>query len=1524
MPQPPTDRRNTEPAAPQAPNPDTTQADAGILPPTAATTDAALPSAHPPDALALGADTGNDTQVPPSLIGDAAYTAPTEPAPPRPDVPPVVGIVCSAGGLKALEEFFAAVPPDSGLAWLVMPHLAPDQPSLLAGLLGKHSTIPVGAAVDGVVPAKNRAYIAQPGAGVTLRGGRIRIEQLQGTAGRRAALDAVLVSLAEDLGAAALGVVLSGSGDAGVKGLRAIVNAGGLGVVQQPATADYPDMPQAAIDAGLADLALPPAQIPIALVEHTRPGGEAVLKDFSPEPSEQNALRRLLALLRVRTRYDFRDYRPSMVSRRIRRRMDQLGIGRTEDYLARLRGETDELKHLNQDLMIGVTGFFRDEEAFAELRDHVIEPLVHRHRGEAPLRIWVPGCATGEEAYSIAMLAIETFSAGGRAANVQVFATDIDETALERARHGVYTEAAMQGLSRERRARFFTNLGGGRQQVSKALRECVVFAVQNLLRDPPFSRIDLVSCRNVLIYLKPEAQEQVIARFHFALSPGGFLFLGNAEAVGRHTDLFETVSKRWRIFVRIGSSRSDVFGAATAGVQPPTLPPEPQSGTNHALGRFKDTARRALCELYAPAAVLINAGYEILYYQGPTTDYLELPTGEPTRSLVEMLRKGLVTPVRGACQAALTHGKASRVRDAKVLRGTTRVPVEVLVHPVRESRLAERLLLVTFRDRDPAPAASSEAAEDADGAELTAIEQLEFELRATRDDLHSTIEELQTANEQLKAANEEMASTNEEMQSTNEELQTAKEELQSVNEELATVNSQMQEKVAEVEQRNDDITNLLASSNTITVFLDRELRVKLFTPACKDLLNLRPGDIGRPFTEIKFRINDADLLTDCAAVLETLTPIERQLDDGSGRRWLRRVLPYRSQENRIDGVVLTLVDITVQTAAELAVRASERHYRRLFEDAPLTMLEQDWSAVAKLLRGAGPGAADPRFFAAQPDLLAACRDGIRITAVNGAARALLGIADDADAGQLRPHLCCTDKLAELLAAFASGRRVALCEDLVSTANGRRLPMLCQFALMPGNEAAMDRVLVMLLDLTAQKALEQQLADSELRLRRALRVVHEAVWEYDFTHRELWWSDEYERQFGKPAPMGESLPDWWAAGIHPDDRAGALARLQGAIDGDADAWQAEYRRQDVDRRWVPVLARGAIDRDSNGQVVRMLGCMLDVGDLKDAQRALAERELRLRSILEAAAEAIITTDADGRIESFNRAAEAMFRCTVADVAGQPIDALLARIDGRPADVLTDSRDGAPRLLHGRRGQGEWFPLELSARFVAEQNLWVLVGRDVSEQRRLERDVIELSTRQQEEVGREIHDGLGQELTALVMLAHSMRQQLKRSGADAAGDAFTQMEDYLRHALDTCRTIARGLSAEVSAPGLENALAELAAGMERAAGIDCRFSHTGHIGALGEQQAAHLYRIAQEALSNAVRHAQPTRVDISLEAGDDELILRIRDDGHGIPPGAKRGLGLRLMVYRAGMLGGTCTVTQPDGGGTLVECRVPNPR
>ncbi|WP_200240169.1 CheR family methyltransferase [Thiohalocapsa halophila] len=1440
---------------------------------------------------------------------------------------PVVGVVCSAGGLKALKALFAAVAPDSGLAWVVAPHLAPDQPSMLVELLQQHTSIPVETAAESLAPAPDHVYVSPPAQALTLRGGHMRLTPLRGSEPSRAALDRLLVSLAEDRGVAAMGVVLSGTGDAGVAGLRAIVDAGGFTVAQLPATADYAAMPEAAIDAGLADAVLTPAQIPAALLEHVGPGdGASALLGFSAEPAEQSALHRILELMRTRTRYDFRDYRQSMVGRRIRRRMELLGAARSEDYLALLRAEPTEVEELYRELMIGVSGFFRDPDAFGALREQVIEPLVQGHADEQPLRVWVPGCTTGEEAYSIAMLLLETFDEGGRAANVQVFATDIDEAALQQARQGIYTEAALQDLSTGRRERFFTSLGGARRQVVKPLREAVVFATQNLLTDPPFSRIDLISCRNVLIYLKPEAQEQIIARFHFALNEGGFLFLGSSEAVGRYINLFEALSPRWRVFRRIGPSRQDSIGIAPGSTQTPapSIASQPAWAPEQRVD-VKDTARRVLCELYAPASVLIDAGYEVLYYHGPTADYLEMPSGEPTRSLLELLRKGLRTPVRAACQTALRDRGPVRVAEAEAVRGNTRVPVEVLVYPVRESRLAKRLLLVTFRDSGPAETPlPAEVIEQTAGEAHSTIDQLEFELRATRDDLESTIDDWRSANEQLRAANEEVISTNEELQSANEELQTSQEELQSLNEELTTVNSQMQEKVTELEQRNSDINNLINSSNTVTVFLDRELRIKLFTPACQALLNLRPNDQDRPLAELQFRIDDPHLLADCRSVLESLQSAERQVGDGAGRQWLRRVLPYRDAEDRIDGVIITLVDITALAAAEAKLRASERHYRRLFEDAPIQTLEQDWSGVSETLKALGPSAADPDYYSEHPQVLADCRAGIRLTAINAAARALLGIPEDVVMPRQLPALCCAGQLDKLLAAFAAGQRVALCEDVITDAAGRELPMLCQFALIPGSETSLERVLVMMLDLSAQKALERRLADSELRLRRALQVVHEAVWEYDVLRNRLWWSDEYERQFGKPDSPPSRVRDWWVQGIHPADREAAQAKVQAAIDGTADDWQAEYRYRRPDGDYVDVLERGAVDRDADGKAMRLLGCMLDVSDLKATQQALAEREARLRAVLDAAADAIVTTDAEGHIQSFNAAAEAMFGYSADDISGTSVRKLLSATDAAQADPLVDREDRQPQLLNGHRATGDDFPLELSARFDPTQNLWVLVGRDVTEWRRLERDVIDLSTRQQEELGREIHDGLGQELTALVMLAHSLRRQLDQHQAQQSAEAFAQLEDYLRHALESCRSIARGLSAEVSAPGLENALAELAAGMERASGIPCRFTHTGPSGAVGEHQAAHLYRIAQEALSNALRHAEAKHVDMSLEVGETELTLRVRDNGQGIAPDAKRGLGLRLMAYRAGMLGGTCVAEPAAGGGTLVACRIPSAR
>jgi two-component system CheB/CheR fusion protein len=581
-----------------------------------------------------------------------------------------------------------------------------------------------------------------------------------------------------------------------------------------------------------------------------------------------------------------------------------------------LREHPDEVEHLVKDLLISVTSFFRDPEALQVLEMQVIAPMVKAKDADAPLRVWIPGCATGEEPYSIAMLLLEQLTAAQKSCNLQIFASDIGEDALEIARQGVYPESIVADVSPKRLGRFFTRVDDQSYQVTNQLREAVLFAKQNLVSDAPFSKLDLISCRNLLIYLEAEIQKKVIALLHFALNEGGYLFLGPSEAIGQQVDLFEPVSKKWRVYRRIGPSRRD-------RVEFPIVVRGEQRGAGKRLTdpagarpiNFAELTQQVLLEEYAPAAVLINRAYEILYFYGPTTRYLHQPTGEPTQDLIRMAPEGLRIKLRAVVHKAIRDQQQVVVSGVRVKRDGVFYPVKVTVKPVHVPKPADGLLLVILQDEhEPVPTQPS-------GAEVAAEEpllrQLEYELKATREDLQSTIEEMESSNEELKVSNEEVMSMNEELQSANEELESSKEELQSLNEELITVNNQLQNKVEELEASNNNLANLLSSTDIATLCLDTGFRIKWFTPATTKLLNLIATDVGRPINDIAHQPTDRDLLHDSERVLRDLTPIEKEVRTEEGYWYLRRILPYRTLGKKIEGVVVTFADVTpLKHAAE--------------------------------------------------------------------------------------------------------------------------------------------------------------------------------------------------------------------------------------------------------------------------------------------------------------------------------------------------------------------------------------------------------------------------------------------------------------------------------------------------------------------------------------------------------------------------------------------------------------------------------
>ncbi len=818
---------------------------------------------------------------------------------------PIVGIGASAGGLEALKKLFAAMPLDSGLAFIVVPHLDPGHASMMVPLLAACTAIPVSETLPEALIEPNHVYVIPPNRYLSIAEGRCLLD---GPVERsQAVLDLFLQALAEDQKDNAICIILSGTGAHGSQGVRAIKAQGGLTIAQEPAQAQFAEMPGNAIATGLVDVVCTVEQMPNRLLDHARHfAGENSAKASTSELDE------ILALLCAQGRVDFRGYRSRMLLRRIRRRMGLAHVGDINGYLTMLRGDPRELKRLERDLTISVTRFFRDPGLFEQLEKTVIPAIVAGKGDDEPIRVWVPGCATGEEAYSLGMLLLEALSAAGKRCALKIFASDIDESGLELARAAIYPHTIEADVSATRLARFFTQTGTRAWRVAPQLRQTMTFAAHNILGDMPFSRMDLVSCRNLLIYLEPAVQQRVLRVLHFALNPEACLILGPSETLGQGSALFKTVEKRWRVFrkVRLGSADASTLSGVLlpfSGLHPLAGHLQPARAEGEQIARRADLA---LLAHFAPAAVVVKPSGLIVYFHGPTGMFLDQPTGKPTQDLFLMAPMGLRAKLRAALRK-LASTQARSVRTHANLATQTGAQRMVRVRGLRlaGSTDSEPLFLLAF---DEAPVEGRSRA----AAPALAASAIDAQVTLLREELQIRLGELQDTNENLKSSAEELMSVNEEMQSANEELETSKEELQSLNEELTTVNGQLQEKVDELLQATDHMDNLLRSSDIAVLFLDRGMHIRWFSPAVQPLINLIASDLGRPVVDIALRVTDPALLADAQSVLQTLAPTAREVRDDRSQWWLRRIVPYRAADQRIDGVVITFVDIdAVKVAA---------------------------------------------------------------------------------------------------------------------------------------------------------------------------------------------------------------------------------------------------------------------------------------------------------------------------------------------------------------------------------------------------------------------------------------------------------------------------------------------------------------------------------------------------------------------------------------------------------------------------------
>lgn len=848
----------------------------------------------------------------------------------------IVGVGASAGGVEALEQLFASMPDQLEAALVVITHLSAHRESLLAEIIGRRTKMPVVNATHGGRVQPGHIYVLPAEHVLTLQGSELILQHLESGQRERNPIDVFFSSIAKQWHERSVGIVLSGAGTDGTLGIKAIKEEGGLTIAQGHGASGpaYDSMPSSAVASGLVDLVLPAEEIGTKLQQYVRGlhALDAIADDADERSSAEHrdgALQEIHATLRKRIGHDFRSYKEKTFLRRVHRRMQVRQVGSLQDYLELLQSDADETRLLFRDLLIGVTAFFRDSEAFAALESEVI-PRLFEHAGAGDtIRVWVPGCATGEEAYSIALLLREHMSKLDVVPKVQVFATDIDEPALAVARAGRYPAPMLENVSPQRLKRFF-RADAQSYVLAKEVRDLCIFSSHSVVRDPPFSRMDMVSCRNLLIYFNAGLQDNVLPVFHYALKPNGYLFLGPAESVSRHIDLFAAVDKKHRIFQRRAT-------LVTTAVRIPTWAPgggsaelnaHTQSNGQYSEQRLRRHIEASVLEQFTPAHIVVDGDGNIIYYSARTGKYLEPQMGSPSRQIQAMARRELRLELRTTLREAVTK-RHTVVRERVEVELDERVQlVRLTVQPFIQGD-QDPLYLIVFTDLGR-PLSREEAAQQQPQSVDGDAASLEHELRETRARLQATIEEYETALEELKSGNEELVSVNEELQSTNEELETSKEELQSVNEELNTVNNELAGKVDELDRSNADLRNLFESTQIATVFLDRHLIIRSFTPAVTAVFNLIPTDRGRPILDIAHQLVDVDLAHDVRRVLDAQTPIERPVRLRSGKVFhLMRILPYRTTDEHIDGVLVTFVNVTDIVAAEEQLRTlvSELNHR---------------------------------------------------------------------------------------------------------------------------------------------------------------------------------------------------------------------------------------------------------------------------------------------------------------------------------------------------------------------------------------------------------------------------------------------------------------------------------------------------------------------------------------------------------------------------------------------------------------------
>lgn len=1162
----------------------------------------------------------------------------------------IVGIGASAGGLAVLKKFVQALPPDPGMAFVIIQHLDPEHKSLLSELLARGTQLTVKEAEDKERINADQIYVIPPGFYLEIVDRHFKLTSPQVDRGQRKAIDHFFRSLAENFGSHCAGIVLTGSGSDGTAGLRSIKAVGGLTMAQSPETAEHISMPKSAIDANVVDKILP--------VEEMLP----ILANFSEHPHllekqkisgggrNSKNLSELSAILKTYEGFNLKQYKPSTVLRRVARRMSLTDMNDFGQYVNRLREHTEERKNLVKDLLINVTDFFRDPPAFEILEEKVIPAVIKNLDEDQDLRIWIAGCATGEEAYSMAILLLEAFETAGLSNEIKIFATDINEQSIQTARKGVYSESIAGEVPKVLLDKYFVKLGRSPVQyrIKNQVRDLISFAVQNVVTDPPFHRMHLICCRNLLIYLKKEFQEKVLSAFHFALEDGFFLFLGSSETIGKRSELFKTIHKKWRIYQKTGAHshnqllmehlHRDLKAPRPRRFQKLETEKGPSTSSSRA-----DLFRKSLLDAFLAPGVLVDPEGHILYNHGNWKPYLNITSGEPRNEITRMVLPVLSSRIRSALfKVKKTKAPLSFRCDIPVdNRPDTIRTVLVELHPIVNPALSEEELIgIIFREE--AEIVSDDRSSLTRDDEQKASQNLEQELAETKEELQHTIEELETSTEELKASHEEALSTNEELQSANEELEAGAEEMRSLNEELSTVNAQLKEKIEELQKANDDVQNFFSSTNLPTIFLDPKLRIQRYTEAAEHLLKMGPQDIGRQISSIGRELVDDHLSEECMQVLQNFQPIRKETQAYDGKWYIRQITPYRTEDRRVEGVVLVFQDIT--EIRELSKRAEEREQQQAVV-AKLGIMALSKAPLDELIQQAVRQVAHTmnvdyckvlKYRSATQDFLLLAGVGWDAGLVGNA---IIPGGQDSQAGYTLlsqdpvivrdlsrekrfsgPKFLKDHKVVSGISCLINHSQPPYGVLGVHTSQAREFT--------PDDSNFLLSVANLLSTAIRNKETQNKLNVSRERLHMAREAAKIGIHDHDILTNEVKWDNVIREIWGISPDVNPITFNIFNDGLHPDDRIATKRAIENALNGhNQGELRIQYRvinKVDQSVRWVEATGKTIFE---NGKPVRMVGTVQDISDRIEAQRKLAFSEQKLRMAMQ--------TNRFGSFEFFNQ-------------------------------------------------------------------------------------------------------------------------------------------------------------------------------------------------------------------------------------------------------------------------------------------------